>query len=208
MERTTVKRFSKVVQPEQSSSSVKPLKLLNFDLEARPLNFIGPDYVGSEVTSIASCWIEGGKPVDIDVQVLTLDEGSTVKMLKAFRERYDQADIVIGHNIRSYDLPSLNAAYIEFGLAPLGPKMTQDTLRDLVRTKGWSRSQENMSAMFDLKAPKVSMNGPAWREANRLTEKGIALTRERVIGDIIQNVEFRSNLIERGMLKAPKIWRP
>jgi len=60
--------------------------------------------------------------------------------------------------------------------------------------------------MYRLEHPKVKMNQTAWREANRLTKAGVALTRERVIGDVVQHMDLRKTLIETGWLNPPKVW--
>jgi hypothetical protein len=33
-------------------------------------------------------------------------------------------------------------------------------------------------------------------------------TRSRVVADIEQHVQLRAALLDRGLLKAPKVWRP
>jgi hypothetical protein len=52
------------------------------------------------------------------------------------------------------------------------------------------------------------MNVPRWRAANRLTKDGIekAVIRARV--DVLQNIALRRELIRRGLLGPPKVWRP
>jgi hypothetical protein len=67
-------------------------------------------------------------------------------------------------------------------------------------------SQEALGAMLRLEAPKVQMNHWKWRTANRLDEEGIELTRERVVGDILQHVQLRAELVEKGWLKPPSQW--
>ena len=57
--------------------------------------------------------------------------------------------------------------------------------------------------MLGIDAPKVQMDQKKWREANRLTPEGIALTKERVVGDVIQHMELRNALIELGWLDPP-----
>jgi hypothetical protein len=51
------------------------------------------------------------------------------------------------------------------------------------------------------------MNQHRWRAANRLTGEGLALVRERVVGDVQQHIELRRTLLEKGYLSHPKIWR-
>lgn len=180
----------------------KCLRILDFDCEARPLHWIGGDYVSKEVTAIACKFIgESGSAV------WALGEVETEEMLEGFREWFDAADMVTGHYIRGYDLPTLNGAMSEFGLAPLGDKLAHDTKIDLMKRSGLSGSQENLGTMLGLQHPKVKMDQAKWREANRLTKAGIALTKERVLGDVHQHIEMRQRLIELGYLAEPKLWR-
>lgn len=181
----------------------RPFRWLDFDTEARPLSWYGGDFVTKEVTAIA-CQFIGEKKM----HVWALGECSTEEMLAGFLELYNKADGVTGHYIRGYDLPVLQGAMIEFGFPPLTPKLTHDTKLDLIRFQGLSKSQENLGAMLGLTHPKIQMDQAKWREANRLTAKGIRLTKQRVTGDVRQHVEMRRELLRRGMLGKPKLWRP
>jgi len=189
------------------SFGTQKLRRLNFDIEARPLGWLGGDWVHKEVTAIGWCWMEenGRGP---EVALLTKRADSAKTMMRRFWEAYNQADMVVGHFIRSYDLPTLQAEYIELGLPILGQKLTHDTLNDLVKQQGISKSQETMGAMMGIKAPKVQMTVPDWREANRLTEAGLRKTKERVVGDVIQNMQLHAELVERELLGPPSVWYP
>ena len=183
-------------------------RVLDFDMEARPLGWLGGDYVHKEVTAIGWAWIEDGQAVDVDFAQITKDARSHRRMLSKFREQIEKADIVTGHYIRGFDLPLLNGALDEFDLPLLGNILTQDTKNDLPKLNGTSKSQENMSSQAGLSKPKVQMDVPKWREANRLTKAGLKLTEERVVGDVLQHVELRQHLLEKGMLSPPKLWVP
>lgn len=182
--------------------------ILDFDIEARPLGWYGGDFVHKEVTAIASAWIVNDEMQDLEVLLLNRRRGSSQRMLKAFRKRYDQAGIVTGHYIRGFDLPVINSAMLEFGLPPLDPKQTQDTKGDLIRFSGLSKSQENLGSVLGIPAPKVGMSQGDWREANRLTPRGLELVAERVSADVVQHVELRRALRNAGFLSPPKVWEP
>lgn len=184
------------------------LRILDFDVECRPLSWYGGDWVTKEVTAIAWGWVSVKDPARVTgpVACRLLGDVDMTTMLGEFREAYERADVVTGHFIRGFDLPVLNGAALELGLAPLGPKLVQDTKVDLVRFSGLSKSQENLGALLGLRHPKVDMNQATWREANRLTPEGIERTRKRVVGDVRQHVEMRAALLERGMLGPPRSW--
>ena len=180
----------------------RPLRILDFDIECRPLHWIGGDYVSREITAIAWAWVHD--PHNIPCRLLGQDD--PVTMLLDFVDDYNQADLVTGHYIRGFDLPVLNSALIEYELPPLAAKMAQDTKVDLIRRLGISVSQENLGATFGLAHPKVGMNQAMWRQANRLTPEGLEIVRARVIGDVRQHIELRQRLLDRGYLKPPSLW--
>lgn len=177
------------------------LKILDFDIENRPLSYLGMDFTTSDVTAIAAGWTDSNV-----VHVWALGEVDTVTMLKGFLEMYNEADIVTGHFIRNHDLPIINGALMEFGLPTLGPKLTSCTKNDLKTRKGISASQESLADMLGVPAPKIQMNQKKWRLANRLTDEGIAETKKRVVGDIIQHKQMRKALIAANLLNPPSVW--
>lgn len=180
------------------------VRILDFDIENRPLAYLGGDFTTGEITAIAACW--EGQPKSMHVWLLGRDAPADI--LEGFRAMYDDADIVTGHFIRGHDLPVINGAMLEQGLAPLGQKTTCDTKFDLGKRKHLSASQENLAAVLGVKSAKVHMSNADWREANRLTKKGLALTQARVTADVIQHIEMRRRLVDLGWLGAPKTWRP
>jgi hypothetical protein len=179
----------------------RPMRVLDFDIENRPLSYLGSDFTTSEVTAIAWAWTDTG-----DVTVFLLGECDLPYILERFVEVYQQADMVTGHYIKGHDLPMLNGALMECGRPVLSDKRVQDTKCDLVRSKGISLSQESLGAMFRLDHAKVQMNQSKWRAANRLTSEGLAEVRQRVVGDVKQHIALRQELLQKGYLTPPKQW--
>ena len=184
---------------------VEGQRRLCFDMEARPLGWYAGDFNHKEVTMISSAWVDDPEGT-METQVLTKRDDSAVRMVKEFLKRYDEADIVVGHYIRGFDLPLLNATCLDLGLPPLSSKMSHDTKGDLVKLHGLSKSMENLGALLGLVHPKVHMNMQNWRQANRLMPEGIEYARIRCEGDVLENIELRAVLLERGYLSAPKLW--
>jgi len=180
----------------------KKIKILALDCEARPLSWLSQDYVTKEITAIAAKFLDEDK-----VYCWALGETETSEFLLDFCSLYEEAEMVTGHFLRSYDLPLINSALAEFWLPPLESKLAHDTKSDLINMQGVSKSQENLSTMFELEEDKVNMSNTDWREANRLTEEGIAKTKDRVISDIHQQIKLREKLLEYGYLGPPKIWK-
>lgn len=181
-----------------------PLLILDFDIENRPLAYLGPDFTTAEITAIAASYV-GNQYVHCWV-LDPMVEGSYRTMLEEFVKLYNSADIVTGHYIRGHDLPVINGALMELGLPTLGRKETSDTKIDLTERKYISASQENLAAMLGVRANKYHMTNAMWREANRLTNKGVEFTRKRVIDDVRQHKELRAKLIELGYLGPTVTW--
>ena len=192
------------VEPVRVVVQSRPMRILDFDVEARPLHWISGDYVSKEITAMAWAWTDTPE----DVTCYLLGEVDPRDMLRAFLDVYAQADMVTGHFIRGYDLPMVNGALTEYQLPALGEKLSHDTKIDLIRRQGLSSSQENLGAMLRLHHPKVKMDQAKWRDANRLTPEGRKLARERVTGDVRQHIEMRQRLLALGYLSAPKMWNP
>jgi hypothetical protein len=192
----------RVTAPRVTIPSRRAL-VLDFDIENRPLSYLGSDFTTAEVTAIAWAWDHD--PDNVVVRLLGEDRLDTI--LGDFIEDYEQADMVTGHYILGHDLPMLNGALMECRMAPLPDKMVQDTKVHMIRSKGLSLSQESLGAMFRLDHQKVVMNQSKWRAANRLTPEGLAEVRHRVIGDVRQHIALRRELIACGYLSSPKLWK-
>ena len=179
------------------------LRILDFDTECRPMHYseFRPE---SQFTAIAWTWV--GED-EVHCVTLNQDLSNELSMLARFMLAYNQADVVTGHYIRKHDLPLLVDHCARAGVPLPKPVLTSDTM-DLVKVKGLGKSQQNLSETFALTAEKHGMSGAAWRSANSLTPEGTADARERVVSDVIQHKALRAELLERGLLKSPKLWRP
>lgn len=186
------------------SAPSRALRILDFDIENRPLSYWVPDNPTAEITAIASCWADDMN----SMEVLLLGEVDGAEMLRRFVDRYNEADIVTGHYIRKHDLPILNGSLMEFGLPLLGPKMSCDTRLDMMKKADLPATQEFLIETLGVPVPKVHMTQADWREANRLTPEGLRKTKARVAGDVLGHMLLRLAMVERGMLRAPSVWRP
>lgn len=180
----------------------KKLRILDFDIEARPLSFWG-DRPSIEITAIASAFIGESKTM----KAYLLGQDPPEYMLTTFVERYNAADMVVGHNIRSYDLPQINGALLEYGMEKLEPKLTQDTYLDMYKRGDIPASQEYLLDLFGI-GTKYHMGQHAWRKSNRLTKDGLKSTYIRVTGDVSDNINLRKEMLKRNLLKSPKVWYP
>ena len=174
-------------------------RILDFDIENRPLTYLGNDFTTAEITAIACSF-----GLDDPVYCWLLGRDDPRDILSWFVCLYDRADIVTGHYIRKHDLPIINGALLEYGMSPLGLKLTIDTKLDLLPMKDISRSQESLGAMLGTSQQKVHMTQADWRAANRLER--ITAAETRVIADVRQHQELRLKLNDLGVLGSPKTW--
>lgn len=184
-------------------------RILDFDIETRRIGFhnagrFAPD--GCEPIAIAHKWVGERRDPVIWLQRPRWTRRHMRRMMEGFVGYYEQADIVTGHYIRKFDLPILNGVLMELGLAPLPPKWTIDTKLDLIESAGLSKSQENLSALLDLEASKFHMNDYRWREAARLTAKGLTDSFDRVRGDVLQHEQLYKALTAEGYLNTGRMW--
>lgn len=183
---------------------MRKARVLDWDLENRPLSYLAEDYTTAEITAISWAWMD--RPNKVHVRTLTTDPASLSLMLTEFWEQYHEADVLVGHYIRKHDLPVFNGACLEVGLPPLAPKLVVDTKLDMPHSKYMSLSQESLAGMLGLTRPKVHMTQTEWRAANRLTPEGLELTIKRCTGDVKQNIQLYKELKKRGWLGAPRLW--
>lgn len=203
-------------------------RVLDFDIENRPLSYWVPDMPSAEVTSIA--WMYRGDHDSLQCVLLAppcwhpecevrcthwpVDVMSEVELMGAFVEAYNSADLVTGHYIRRHDLPITNAMLYDRDLPLLRPKMTSDTKLDMFKKADVPATQEYLLEVIDpqcnlgIALEKFHMTQRKWREANRLTPAGVELTRRRVMSDVHAHSHMREEMLQRGWLKGPRLWRP
>lgn len=193
-------------------SKGRPLRVLDFDIENRPLSYWMPDRPTAEITAIASCWTDDLSSMHVGLLVPE-DDGPRDLLLK-FLERYDEADMVTGHYIRKHDLPIINGALMEMNLPLLGPKLTCDTKLDMMKKADLPATQEALLNMLHVTnaygqpMTKYHMSQEDWREANRLTPEGLRKTHARVQSDVFAHIHLRQAMLDAGMLRSPRMWDP
>ncbi len=182
----------------------RKVRILDFDIENRPLSYWIADRPTCEITAIASCWTN-----DLgSMEVWLLGRDDPLDMLRGFCARYNEADLVTGHYIRKHDLPIINGALYEYGLPLLGPKLTCDTKLDMFVKADIPATQEFLLQTLGVPIAKHHMTQTDWRRANRLTPGGIEEARLRVSSDVLGHMLLRAEMLRRQMLRPPRMWDP
>ena len=190
------------------------LRVLDFDIECRPIAWYAGEWVTKQPTVIAWKWVH--EPAYVEPRVAwigrsgisarVLDEEE--EMILEFLEVYDRAEMVTGHFIRGFDLPTLNGACMRLGMPGLGSKLASDTKLDLDTASGLSKSMENLSAMFEAEHQKFPMNTALWARSNMLLPDGIELAKTRCQNDVVEHIELRERMIDLDVLAPPRDWSP
>jgi hypothetical protein len=120
-----------------------PAKLLNLDIETAPIkgvvwslwnNNLSIDHIDTDwyILTYAAKWLDGE---DVLYDALTrypeeykADPENDYHLLCTLRDLLDEADIVIGHNARKFDVKKINARFLKHGILPPSPYETIDTL--------------------------------------------------------------------------------
>jgi hypothetical protein len=209
------------------TDGARKLAILDFDIENRPLSYWVPDRPSAEVTSISwmfggdhdslavvglapPCWHKGHEVHCPDMPANLLSMGP---LLEEFRAVYDRADIVTGHYILMHDLPIINAMLYEQRMPLLDDKRASDTKVHMFSKKDLPATQEFLLELLDVRCPlgitleKFHMTQPKWREANRLSREGTALTQRRVTSDVHAHWHMREAMLDHGWLSPSAIWR-
>lgn len=115
--------------------------------------------------------------------------------------------LIVGHNVREYDLPGVNATLIERGLRPLADNLVCDTLKDGPRGSGWMRRDlATMAARYGITA-KTSINQAEWELAYAGNVAMRLKVQEYNKNDVDVSLALQVAMREAGHLGAPKTWR-
>lgn len=172
-----------------------------FDIEARPGPWGGGDFTFRSLLSIAAGF-EGGP-------ITYLAPGFSKGKLESFIQPLRQGGVlVVGHNAIRYDLPLLNGTLLKMGLPGLAPLLVSDTYAHLPKSDyAYSKSLGNMAERFGIKA-KGQMSEYAWERIYEGDPHYLDRLRTYNMGDVEVTLALRTKLLELGMLRPARVWKP
>ena len=185
--------------------TIKRLKGLAADLENEPGTYGPGDYTHPKITAIGWGWLEKTHPHIPQTQgrILRRDDPKSMRVIATeFREVWDQADFIIGHNFRRHDIKILDGWYTSLDLPLLTRKRIVDTYLDQPRMQGLSRSLENLAARWGCPIKKMHMEEHVWEAAYDGVPWATDLMRRRVQSDVSITIWLYGELIERGLLRG------
>ena len=117
------------------------VKILIFDIETAPLlgyvwgtfkQHISPSQLLTKMhymlTWVAK-WSGSEKLISAKMTVEEIDDEDDSRISQQLRDLFDEADIVIGHNIDKFDIPIVNTRCLIAGIKPPSPYQTVDTFK-------------------------------------------------------------------------------
>jgi hypothetical protein len=121
--------------------------------------------------------------------------------MATFRNFWAEADVVVTHNGKRFDVPIVNGALDRLGLEPLPAKTHVDTLVDRVGSRGVPRSLEKLASRYELSDSKLHVDQDTWERAYEFHPPAIATVLERAESDVRLTEELYLESLRRGVLK-------
>lgn len=140
--RSALKRHFNKNSPEelkQETFGYTKAKILFYDLETAPLksylfsmwqNGVGLNQIETDwyLMSFTAKWADSDEVIYMDIRD-KYDQEDDTELLKVLWKLLNEADIVIGHNIKRFDNKKLNARFILNGMEPPSTYRSIDTLQ-------------------------------------------------------------------------------
>lgn len=171
-------------------------KIITFDTEVTPITVyswdlyperLSHDNIINEWSFICAAYKELGKDKVTSLQVKKV--GDDKQLVSDLRDVLVGADIVIGQNIKSYDIRKLQARLIYHKLPPL-PKLTMvDTLIEARKSKFTSNRLDYLGKHL-LGEGKMEVHYSLWLEVMKGSKPAIKKMSEYCDTDVIRNEEI------------------
>lgn len=152
-------------QKSREECLIQPPKILYFDIEVSAMEVktysLYPDYISHKnitkewyLYSFAGIFEGDDRSYYLDNRYAS-DITDDRQLIEGLHHLLSQADILVGHNIDRFDIKKFNARAIKWGLPPITPKKTYDTLKMAKRLFAFtSNSLEYIANYLDLKERK------------------------------------------------------
>lgn len=139
---------------------------------------------GGWIISIAWKWLDAGESTGEILDSLESFVKNDLRLVKIVRHLINKADVVVGHNLDSFDLPKIKARMIKHGLQPYKAIKTVDTLK-IARRLGFPSNKLDSLASFLGIGRKVQHQGISlWKGCMQGEETALADMLEYNIQDV------------------------
>lgn len=178
----------------------KPPKIVLADIETFPMltatfslypENIGHDQILQDWSIICACWKYLDKPVVYSSSILDDKEAfkesvnNDLVVVKRLRDVLQDADVVIGHNVKKFDLKKFNARLILHGLDPLpSGLLVLDTLTEVRKVAAFSSNRLDYLGKVLTGEGKLPTEKGLWLKALKGNKKAIKDMVTYCIGDV------------------------
>lgn len=111
-----------------------------------------------------------------------IDDG---KLAVAIRDCLEGYHLIVGHNIRLFDIPLLNARLAKIGERPLRTHLVMDTMWAARQMRIGSSKLENLQKYFELPAAKTPIRWETWQLAGAGDRAALDEVIEHNIADVL-----------------------
>lgn len=201
---STIPPGSRKRSPRLRTSPARADRLVVVDVENKPGTYGPGDFTHAKLTAIG--WMPVGaerKKMRSPVEGRVLrrwDPESMVDVAAEFREVWNEADRIVGHNFRRHDVGILNGWLYGLGLPLLSSKPIIDTYLDQPKLRGISRSLENLGERWECPVKKPHLPEHVWEAAYDGVPWGVERMLHRVMADCVVNEWLYHELARKGLL--------
>lgn len=155
-------------------------KIIVFDVETAPMEVaaftlypesIGHNMILKDEYIICACWKEVGEKKTHHAQITKA--GNDKNVCLALRDALSGADLIVGQNIKNFDIRKLNARLIRYGITPLALVPMVDTLLELRKVAHFPSHRLDYLGKSLLGAGKLQTEPDLWLRAMKGEKKAI-----------------------------------
>jgi hypothetical protein len=180
----------------------KSPKILTLDIETAPIESytwglweqnVGLDMIKTDWSILAYCakWLGKPKLVYEDMRGWKKQVRDDRHLMQGIWDLLDEADIVIGQNVRRFDLKKINARLITSGFGPYSPVRVVDTLDVAKKHFAFSSNKLAFTSLYLTDTPKsehkkfpgfalwaecLQDNAEAWKEMEKYNKRDVVAT--------------------------------
>lgn len=169
----------------------KEPKILIWDIESSFMlvavfglktDYINPDNIVKDWSILCGAWKWVGEDEIHSVCVDPMHPDDDMEVVAKLREAVTEADIIVHHNGDRFDVKKLNARIIQYGMEPLPPLTTVDTLKEVRKVAAFTSNKlDYLGQQLDT-GQKMETSKNLWLKIL----KGDLATRTRALREMLQ----------------------